>query len=103
MRRCCSLILAALAVLAIASAFSATKTVDITQAGFTPNKVTVDFGDTVTWTNKDTGNHQVLADQAAFRHLAGARRPNQTYSFTFTKSGQLRLPRRVRTRTGAGR
>jgi plastocyanin len=78
--------LIALVVLCVPSALAATKTVDITQAGFTPNKVTIDFGDTVTWTNKDTSNHQVLADQAAFP-TSPVLAANATYSYTFTKSG----------------
>lgn len=84
-----SLVLIALALLTIPSALSATtKTVDITQAGFTPGKVTIEFGDTVTWTNKDTGTHQVLADQLAFP-TSPVLAPNQTYSYTFTKSGSF--------------
>jgi len=86
MRRLLLISLAVLAVLAIAPALSATKTVDITQAGFTPSRVTIEFGDAVTWTNKDTGNHQVLADQAAFP-TSPVLSANQTYSYTFTKSG----------------
>ena len=39
--------LAGLAVLAIAPALSANKPVDITQAGFTPSRVTIAFGDSV--------------------------------------------------------
>jgi plastocyanin len=79
-------ILAALLVLSVPSALAATKTVDITVAGFTPKNITIDFGDTVTWTNKDTSNHQVLAEQGAFptSPVLGA---NQSYSHTFTKSG----------------
>jgi plastocyanin len=83
------LALIALALLTIPSALSATtKNVDITSAGFTPNKVTIDYGDTVTWTNKDTANHQVLADQLAFP-TSSVLGPNQTYSYTFTKSGSF--------------
>ena len=78
-------VLVAIAVLCIPSALAATQTVDITRAGFTPNKVTIDFGDTVTWTNKDTSNHQVLADQAAFP-TSPVLAANQTYSYTFAKS-----------------
>jgi len=77
---------AAIAVLAIAPALSATKGVDITVAGFTPDRTTINFGDTVTWTNKDTGNHQVLADQTAFP-TSPVLTANQSYSYTFTKSG----------------
>jgi plastocyanin len=81
-------ILAALLVLSVPSALAATKAVDITVAGFTPRNTTIDFGDTVTWTNKDTANHQVLADQGAFptSPVLGA---NQSYSHTFTKSGNF--------------
>jgi plastocyanin len=82
------LLAVAFALLAIPSALGATKTVDITQAGFTPNKVTIEFGDTVTWTNKDTANHQVLADQSAFP-TSPVLTPNQTYSYTFKKSGNF--------------
>jgi plastocyanin len=88
MRRLLGTTFAVAAVLAVAPALSATKTVDITQAGFTPSKVTIDYGDTVTWTNKDTANHQVLADQGAFP-TSPVLQANQTYSYTFTKSGSF--------------
>ena len=81
-------VLVALVVLSVPSALAATRTVDITQAGFTPNRVTIEFGDTVTWTNKDVSNHQVLADQAAFP-TSPVLAANQTYSHTFTKSGSF--------------
>jgi plastocyanin len=88
MRRWPPLILLTLSVLAIPSALAATKTVDVTRAGFTPNKVTVDFGDTVTWTNKDNQSHQVLFDQAAWP-TSPVLAQDQTYSLTFTKSGSF--------------
>ena len=88
MRRLPPLILVALAVLAIPSAFAATKTVDVTRAGFTPNKVTVEFGDTVTWTNKDNQSHQLLFDQGAWP-TSPVLAQDQTYSVTFTKSGNF--------------
>jgi plastocyanin len=88
MRRFPPVIFVALAVLAIPSAFAATKTVDVTRAGFTPSKVTVDFGDTVTWTNKDNQSHQVLFDQSAWP-TSPVLAQNQTYSVTFTKSGSF--------------
>jgi plastocyanin len=84
-----SLVLVALALLTIPSALSATtKNVDITAAGFTPKTVTIEYGDTVTWTNKDTGQHQVLADQLTFP-TSPVLAQNQTYSYTFTKSGSF--------------
>jgi plastocyanin len=82
------LILVTLAVLSVPSALAATKTVDITVAGFTPKNITIEYGDTVTWTNKDTGNHQVLADNGAFA-TSPVLAANQTYSYTFTKSGNF--------------
>ena len=84
-----SLALVALALLTIPSALSATtKNVDITAAGFTPGRVTIDFGDTVTWTNKDNQSHQVLFDQAAWP-TSPVLAANETYSVTFTKSGNF--------------
>jgi plastocyanin len=89
MKRLWSATLVALALLTIPSALSATtKNVDITAAGFTPKTVTIEFGDTVTWTNKDAGTHQVLADQLAFP-TSPVLAQNQTYSYTFTKSGNF--------------
>ena len=88
MRRLPPSILIALLVLFVPSALAATRTVDITQAGFTPERVTIAYGDTVTWTNKDVSNHQVLADQAAFP-TSPVLAPNQTYSHTFIKSGSF--------------
>ena len=81
--------LAATAILLVPSALSATRTVDITAAGFTPDRLTIDFGDTVIWTNKDTSNHQVLADQSAFPS-SPVLAPGQSYSHTFARSGNFR-------------
>ncbi len=79
---------AALAVFAVAPTFGATKGVEVTRAGFTPNKVTVDYGDTVTWTNRDNVSHQVLSDRGEFP-ASPVLEPNQTYSYTFMKSGSF--------------
>jgi plastocyanin len=76
----------ALAVFAVAPTFGATKGIEVTRAGFTPNKVTIDYGDTVTWTNRDNANHQVVSDRGEFP-ASPVLAPNQTYSFTFMKSG----------------
>src|SRR4029079_3910766 len=88
MRRWLPLSLLTLSVLAIPSALAATKTVDVTRDGFTPNKVTVDFGDTVTWPNKNNQSHQVLFDEAAWP-TSPVLAESQTYSVTFTKSGSF--------------
>jgi plastocyanin len=68
------------------SALGATRNVDITRAGFVPERLTIEAGDTVTWTNKDSTQHQVVADGAAFPS-SPALQPNQTYSYRFLRSG----------------
>lgn len=52
---------------------------------FIPNPIRVKAGTTVTWTNRDTTDHTVQANDGSFGsgHLA----PGQTFSHTFTKAG----------------
>jgi plastocyanin len=83
-----SLGLLALAVFAVAPTFSATKGVEVTRGGFTPSKVTVDYGDTVTWTNRDNTSHQVVSDRGEFP-ASPVLTTNQTYAYTFMKSGSF--------------
>jgi plastocyanin len=90
------LIAVAVPVFLLTPAFAATKAVDITSRGFSPNKVTIALGDTVTWTNKDTVVHQVVADQAKFTS-SPMLQAGQSYSFTFTKSGVFTYHDGVRT------
>jgi plastocyanin len=56
----------------------ATKTVNIRSTGFVPRAVTVNGGDTVVWTNQDTVNHQVVANNGAF--ASPLIRPRGTFS-----------------------
>lgn len=70
------------------SAFAATRSVEITRTGFVPDRLTIDAGDTVTWTNKDSTQHQVVADGGAFPS-SPALQPNQTYSYRFLRSGSF--------------
>ena len=86
MKTTLALIVALLAATITPSAFAATRTVDITRTGFTPDRLTIDFGDTVTWTNKDSAPHSVVADGGAFTS-SPVLQPNQTYSFRFVRSG----------------
>lgn len=86
----------AVPVLVLTPAFAATKAVDITSRGFSPTKVTIALGDAVTWTNKDTVAHQVVADQAKFTS-SPMLQAGQSYSFTFTKSGVFTYHDGVRT------
>jgi plastocyanin len=79
---------AALSLSLAPDAVAATKQVDIRPAGFSPGTVTIDTGDDVRWTNRDTVNHQVVSDTGAF--ASPILRPGQSYRFTFRASGTYR-------------
>lgn len=69
-------------------AATATKAVNITATAFKPASVTIKTGDVVKWTNKDTKNHQVVANNGSFASAAIA--PNHSYSHTFNTAGTFR-------------
>jgi plastocyanin len=77
----------AIGLLVAAPAPAKTVTVDISQLGFVPASVTIQSGDSVTWTNKDTVNHQVVCATCPFTSSVLA--PGQTHTFTFTKVGKF--------------
>lgn len=81
------LLAVAIALLVAAPAPAKTITVDISKLGFVPAAISVQTGDTVTWTNKDTANHQVVCATCPF--TSPVLTPGQTYSFTFTKVGKF--------------
>lgn len=88
MRRLILVPLAAVAALLIAAAAGAdTKTVQITKNGFTPTTQTVTAGDTITWHNADTADHQVVADDGSF--ASPVLKADGTYSYTFQKAGKF--------------
>ena len=67
MKRMLLVPLALLATLVVVAAAGAdTKTVQIVKSGFTPSSTTINVGDTVTWKNADTVNHQVVANDGSF-------------------------------------
>lgn len=68
-------------------AASATSTIGITRTGFAPADVTIAAGDTVTWENRDTADHQVASRQAGF--TSPVLKPGQTFSFTFREPGRF--------------
>jgi plastocyanin len=69
-------------------AATATKAVNITATAFKPASVTIKTGDVVKWTNKDTKNHQVVANNGSF--ASGMITPNHSYSHTFNTAGTFR-------------
>lgn len=79
-------VLAAL-LLASPSALAATKTVSITNAGFVPNAITIDAGDSITWTNSDSKNRQPISQDAGF--AAPILKPGETYTFQFKTNGKF--------------
>jgi len=61
--------------------------VDISSTGFVPANISVQTGDTVTWTNKDQANHQVVCAQCPF--TSNVLKPGETAQFKFTKTGKF--------------
>ena len=81
MKKALALATAACALAGAGFAFAglaANKTVNIRSTGFAPKTVTIAGGDTVTWKNVDTVNHQVVANSGAF--ASGQIAPNRTYA-----------------------
>jgi plastocyanin len=87
MRRMLLLPLALVAALVVtAGAAADTKTVQITRTGFVPAATTAVAGDTVTWKNADSTDHQVVANDGSF--ASPILKSGESYSFTFQKAGK---------------
>jgi plastocyanin len=71
------------------SAFTATKTVSITNAGFVPDAITIDAGDSITWTNADTKNRQPISQNAPF--AAPVLKPGESFTFQFKEDGRFNV------------
>jgi plastocyanin len=87
MRRLFVVVVSAAALGSAGPAAAATVTVRIVKSGFTPVSVTVNADDTVTWANRDTVNHQVIAVNGSFASPVIA--PGKTWSYTFRGSGSF--------------
>jgi plastocyanin len=88
MRRVIFLLVTALALVLAAPASSATATVSIKRAGFTPKTVNINQDDSVTWTNNDTINHQVVANNGSFASpILG---PGKSWTRKFASGGTYR-------------
>lgn len=62
-----------------------TKKVDMKNFKFDPQTITINVGDTITWTNGDQKEHTATADDGSFNTDDVA--PGQSASQTFTKAG----------------
>jgi len=70
------------------SASVATKGVGIKATGFSPASVTVATTDAVKWTNRDTKDHQVVANNGAF--ASAIIHPGKSFTHTFNAAGTFR-------------
>jgi len=62
------------------------KMVMLLNTTFSPVTITINIGDTVTWTNQDGYDHTVTSDAGAFD--SGTLHDGQSFSFVFTTSGR---------------
>ena len=84
------LLAGAAALLVAAPAPATTKkivVVDISKAGFVPANVSLQAGDSIVWTNKDTANHQVVCGSCPFTSQVLA--AGQTFTYAFAKAGKF--------------
>lgn len=89
MKRMLLLPLALAATLVVAAASgAATQTVQIVKSGFTPASATITAGDTVTWKNADSVDHQVVANDGSF--ASPVLKPGDTFSETYSKAGTFK-------------
>ena len=73
------------ALVAVAPAATADRPIVISAAGFTPRNVTINVGDTVTWSNTDTRAHQVVVDRVCSITI----QPAATGTCTFRATGRF--------------
>src|SRR4051812_49579648 len=90
MRRAILLAVSMLALVLVAPASSATATVSIKRTGFVPASVTINQDDSVTWTNNDTIDHQVVANGGSF--ASPILKPGKSFTRTFRSGGGVPVP-----------
>jgi plastocyanin len=88
MRRLIPLVVTGVALVLVASAATATTSIEIRRGGFSTRSVTINLNDAVTWKNVDTIDHQVVANGGQF--ASPILKKNQGYTFTFRNSGTYR-------------
>jgi len=88
MRRLIPIAVAGMALVLVAPASTATTTVQIKSTGFVPATVTINQGDSVTWTNTDTKDHQVVSNAGAF--ASAILKPGKSYTHAFASGGTYR-------------
>jgi len=72
-----------------ATAGAATISVQIKSTGFSPNNISLNHGDQITWKNTDKVDHQVVADDGSF--ASPILHAGQSYTTTFNRAGTFRF------------
>jgi plastocyanin len=88
MRRVILFAVSTLALVLAAPASSATVTVSIKRTGFVPKSTNINQDDSVTWTNNDTINHQVVANSGGF--ASPVLGPGKSWTRKFGSGGTFR-------------
>jgi plastocyanin len=88
MRRITWIAFMTLALVLAAPASSATTTIQIKRTGFVPASVTINHDDSVTWTNIDTIDHQVVANGGSF--ASPILKAGKSWTHTFRNGGTFR-------------
>jgi plastocyanin len=88
MRRVILIAFTTLALVLAAPASSATTTIQIKRTGFVPATVTINHDDSVTWTNTDTIDHQVVANGGSF--ASPILKPGKSWTRVFRNGGTFR-------------
>src|SRR4051812_24580233 len=69
---------------------AAVKKIEIKDKKYSPAKLTIKAGDTVVWTNRDDGDHTIVADDGSFGTKDDDLSPGESYKFTFKKKGKYK-------------
>jgi len=72
---------------AMARAAAATQSVMIMNFAFAPQNLTINVGDTITWSNHDSAHHTVTSDPGSAELSSGDLAQDQSYTHTFTTAG----------------
>jgi len=88
MRRFIPIAVAGISLVLAAPAATATTTIQIKSTGFVPPTVTINQDDSVTWTNADTKDHQVVANGGSF--ASPILQKGKSYTHAFRGGGTFR-------------
>ena len=82
-------VLAVLAIVGVVPAFAQAANITISKTGFSPTSVTIAPGESITWTNSDTVDHQISSSKASL--ASPVLHAGQTFSFKFATAGNFAI------------